>query len=88
MLRKGGAMSTLAARNRGNGNREKTNPMLKTGEASRILCVHCNTLRRWTERGLVAAYRVGPRGDRRYRREDVNALLLEQIRFGSNGTQE
>jgi len=81
-------MSTLAARNRGNGDREKSNHMLKTGEASRILCVHCNTLRRWTERGLVAAYRIGPRGDRRYRREDVDALLLEQIRFCSNGTQK
>ncbi len=80
-------MSTLALRNRGNGNGEKANLMLTTGEASRILYVHCNTLRRWTERGLIAAYRVGPRGDRRYRREDVDALLLEQLRFGSNGTQ-
>ena len=88
MLRKGGAMSTNFTGHRGNGDRKGTNPMLTTGEACKILYVHCNTLRRWTERGLIAAYRVGPRGDRRYRREDVDALLLEQIRFGPNGVQK
>jgi excisionase family DNA binding protein len=85
MLQKGGAMSTYATRDRGNGNGEKANHMLTTGEACRILYVHCNTLRRWGERGLIPVYRVGPRGDRRYRREDVEALLLEQTVFGSNG---
>ena len=88
MLQKGGAMSTFAARNRGNGNREKANHMLTTGEASRILYVHCNTLRRWGERGIIPVYRVGPRGDRRYRREDVDALFIEQIKFCSNGAQK
>ncbi|MBM3156396.1 MAG: helix-turn-helix domain-containing protein [Chloroflexi bacterium] len=79
---------TQVVRNRGNGQREEMTPMLTIGKACQILYVHCNTLRRWTERGLIRAYRVGPRGDRRYRREDVDALLAEQIRFGSNGTQK
>ena len=52
--------------------------MLKTGEASRLLNIHSNTLRRWSEQGLIKAYRVGPRGDRRFRQEDVAALLIER----------
>jgi excisionase family DNA binding protein len=66
-----------------NGNRDQTGRMLRTGEACQILCVHCNTLRRWSEQGIINAYRVGPRGDRRFRLEDVNALLTEEIRFNS-----
>jgi excisionase family DNA binding protein len=79
---------TLTIKNKGNGRREEITPMLTIGKACQVLYVHCNTLRRWTEKGLIKAYRVGPRGDRRYRREDVDALLAEQIRFGSNGTQK
>ena len=52
--------------------------MLRTGEACRILCIHANTLRRWSEQGIVKTYRVGPRGDRRFRREDIAALLIEK----------
>ena len=52
--------------------------MLRTGEASRLLNIHSNTLRRWSEQGLITAYRVGPRGDRRYKREDIAALLIEK----------
>ena len=52
--------------------------MLRTGEACRILCIHSNTLRRWSEQGIVKTYRLGPRGDRRFRREDIAALLIEK----------
>jgi excisionase family DNA binding protein len=79
---------TLTIKNKGNGRREEITPMLTIGKACQVLYVHCNTLRRWTEKGLIKAYRVGPRGDRRYRREDVDALLAEQIGFGSNGAQK
>jgi len=66
-----------------NGNGDQTGRMLRLGEACRILCIHGNTLRRWSEQGMINAYRVGPRGDRRFRLEDVNALLAEEIRFNS-----
>ena len=52
--------------------------LLRTGEACRILCIHSNTLRRWSEQGIVKTYRLGPRGDRRFRREDIAALLIEK----------
>lgn len=57
--------------------------MLRTGEACRILYVSGNTLRRWNKIGIINAYRVGPRGDRRFRLEDVNALLAQEISLNS-----
>ena len=51
--------------------------LLKTNEAAKILFVHSNTLRRWSDTGLVKTYRVGPRADRRFREEDI-------VRFMSN----
>jgi excisionase family DNA binding protein len=64
-------------------NRDQTGRMLRTGEACRILFVSCNTLRRWNNMGIITAYRVGPRGDRRFKVEDVTALLTEEIRTNS-----
>jgi excisionase family DNA binding protein len=51
--------------------------MLTTGEAARLLGLHPNTVRRWTRKGLLAAYRVTPRGDRRFQRKDIDAFLKE-----------
>jgi len=51
--------------------------MLTVREASQLLNVHSNTLRRWTDQGILKAYRIGPRGDRRFRAEDIAVMLLE-----------
>lgn len=56
----------------------ETRPMLTVAEASRLLNVHSNTLRRWSRQGIIKAYRLGPRGERRFRREDVAALFVEE----------
>ncbi len=56
----------------------QTGGMLTVREVSQLLHVHSNTLRRWTEQGIIKAYRIGPRGDRRFRAEDVAVLLLEE----------
>ena len=61
--------------------------MLNVGEACQILNVHENTLRRWSDQGVIKAYRIGPRGDRRFRRDDVAALLVEVIRHRLKRTQ-
>ncbi len=58
--------------------------ILTVQEVSKLLHVHSNTLRRWTDRGVVKVYRIGPRGDRRFRAADVALFLLENnkgIRF-------
>ena len=33
------------------------------------------TMRRWTNNGILKAYRLGPRGDRRFKRTDINRLF-------------
>ena len=53
-------------------------PLLTIGEASTILHVHTNTLRRWESDGLIRAFRIGECGHRRFRREDIMGLLCEE----------
>ena len=60
--------------------RSDRGPWVTVQEAARLLNVHPNTLRRWGNRGFIRTFRVGPRGDRRYRRQDVDDLLWEQAR--------
>jgi len=45
--------------------------LLPISDASRLLCVHVNTLRRWSDQGIIRAYHIGPRGDRRFWSYDV-----------------
>ena len=52
--------------------------MMTIGEVARLFNVHANTVRQWSERGILKAYRIGPRGDRKFRREDVAILYLER----------
>jgi excisionase family DNA binding protein len=52
--------------------------LLNVQEVSRLLNVHINTVRRWSDQGLLRAYRIGSRGDRRYDRADIAAFLVAQ----------
>ena len=52
-------------------------PMLTTAEASRLLHVHPNTLRRWSDRGIIRTYRVGTRADRRFKQDDIARFLVQ-----------
>ena len=54
---------------------EKMANMLTVQEVARLLHIHPNTLRRWSNRGLIKAYRITPRGDRRYRRQEILNFL-------------
>ncbi len=51
--------------------------MLTTGEVAHRLNVHVNTVRRWSNRGIIKAYRIGPRHDRRFRRKDIDSFPTE-----------
>ena len=57
---------------------EQISNMLTTGEVARLLNVHASTVRRWSSWRILKAYRIGPRGERRYRRDDVAIFLLER----------
>ena len=50
-------------------------PMLTTSDVAHLLNVHINTVRRWSNQGVLKAYRIGSRGDRRFRREDITIFL-------------
>ena len=58
--------------------------LIGVASAAALLGVHPNTIRSWTEAGRLLAYRINARGDRRYRRGDVERLLVE----GTNGEAE
>jgi excisionase family DNA binding protein len=62
--------------------------MLTVREVSQILHVHSNTLRRWSDLGIIKAYRIGPRGDRRFKQEDINLLLMEESKSLSMDTDD
>jgi len=49
--------------------------MLTTSDVAYLLGIHVNTVRRWSEEGALKAYRLGHRGDRRFRREDIDSFL-------------
>ncbi len=57
--------------------RKHMSAMLRTSEAAHLLNVHINTVRRWSNQGIIKAYRIGPRGDRRFRTEDIAGFLVE-----------
>jgi len=56
-------------------NNEHIDSMLTTSDVARLLNVHMNTVRRWSNEGTLKAYRIGSRGDRRFRREDIEYFL-------------
>lgn len=61
---------------------EETERLLTVGEVSKILNIHPNTLRRWTDEGKMVSYRIAQRGDRRFKLSDVNHFLAQ---FNHNG---
>ncbi len=57
-------------------------PMLTVREVAELLHIHTNTVRRWSDQGVLRAYRIAHRGDRRFRREDV-ARFLAELNYGA-----
>ncbi len=56
-------------------NDEQMGDMLTVREVAELLHIHTNTLRRWSDKGRIVAYRINPRGDRRYRLRDIEGFL-------------
>jgi len=44
-------------------------------EVAAALHVHPNTVRHWSDEGLLKSSRIGPRGDRRFSWEDIDSFL-------------
>jgi len=64
-------------------NYKDINGMLTISEVAHLLNVHINTVRRWSNQGTLKVYRIGSRGDRRFRQEDIASFLSG----GSKGTK-
>lgn len=61
--------------------------MITTAEAAQLLHIHTNTVRRWSDQGVVKSYRIGPRGDRRFIPEDI-IRLLDELRKNSGSVNK
>jgi len=57
-------------------------PMLTTSDVARLLSVHINTVRRWSNQGILKTYRIGSRGDRRFDQKDVEQFLYQKVETG------
>lgn len=55
--------------------RSRNSEMMTTTEVAKLLHVHANTVRQWANKGLLRAYRLGPRRDRRFKHEDVESFI-------------
>jgi excisionase family DNA binding protein len=56
--------------------------LITTRELAKLLNIHINTVRKWSDQGIIKSYRIGKRCDRRFSREDI-ALFLEQTSYNS-----
>ena len=52
-----------------------TDATLSVTKAARLLGVHPNTIRTWSDAGRLRYFRINPRGDRRYRLGDLQRFL-------------
>ena len=54
---------------------KKNKKLLRITEASELLGVHPNTLRKWDKKGILKAVRFGERKDRRYKKEHIQKMI-------------
>jgi excisionase family DNA binding protein len=52
--------------------------MLRASEAAQLLGVHANTVRRWSDQEILKAYIISSRGDRRFRRTELESFLRQR----------
>ena len=64
--------------------RDEIMPMLTVKDVAVMLNIHVNTVRRWADQGILKAWRITSRGDRRFRREDIARFLAEYNDFNNN----
>ncbi len=53
--------------------------LLTTSGVAKALNIHINTVRRWSNQGILKSYRIGPRQDRRFERDEVLCFLGKNV---------
>ena len=60
-------------------------PTLAVRDVASLLNIHVNTVRRWSNAGIIRAYRISRRGDRRFKQEDIACFLANYNEFNVKG---
>ena len=69
--------TTKISKKRSNGKKSGDKAIMTCDEVAEFLRVHVSSVRRWSRCGKLRAYKVGGRGDYRYRKQDVLAFLYD-----------
>jgi excisionase family DNA binding protein len=64
--------------------RDEIMPMLTVKDVAVLLNIHVNTVRRWSDQGILKAFRITSRGDRRFRQQDIARFLDEYNDFNTD----
>ena len=56
---------------------ERNSTALTTSDIAHLLNLHINTVRRWSDNGIIRSHRIGPRSDRIFYWDDITHLLKE-----------
>ena len=56
---------------------EDLDTLLTVDEVASMLHIHINTVRRWSNLGILKSFRIGPRGDRRFRKRDLIHFVIK-----------
>ena len=75
LANKKGNNDTVNVIGRGNGR-----AMLTVSQVAESLNVHPHSVRRWADSGMLNCYRIGFRGDRRFKPEDVDEFLDARLK--------
>ena len=65
-----------------------TNQLLTVAGAAQLLGVHANTVRTWSDQGVLDCVRINARGDRRFRRPDVERHLASTSDAGAGSAAD
>ena len=49
--------------------------ILTTGDVAQLIGVPANTVRYWADKGMLQSHRIGPRGDRRFQRQEIEDFI-------------
>ena len=62
--------------------------MLTVREVAQLIHIHQNTVRRWSDKGIIKSYRITHRGDRRFKQDDIASFMAEFTPYGNNQKRE
>jgi len=80
--KRGGKVNNRTKKTRNKSGVKYTKEIMTCDEVAEYLRVHVSSVRRWSRSGKITAYKVGGRGDWRYREQDVLSFLYDTNQEG------